>query len=91
MTSIRSSSGREIVLRSLAVVMNTTSDRSKGSSKKWSLKVAFCAASSTSSSAAEGSLRLSAPSLSISSSSSSGLQLPAFWMAAMMRPGMAPT
>ena len=80
-----------MVSRVLAVVMNSTSDRSKGTSRKWSRKVLFCSASSTSSRAEAGSPRWSLPSLSISSSSSRGLQLPACRTAAMMRPGMAPT
>ena len=75
----------------LAVVMKRTSDRSKGSSTKWSRKVAFCSASSTSSSAEAGSPRMSLPILSISSSKISGFLVPAWRTALMMRPGMAPT
>ena len=75
----------------LAVVMNSTSDRSKGTSRKLSRKVLFCSTSSTSSRADAGSPRWSRPSLSISSSRIRGLQLPAWLMAAMIRPGMEPT
>ena len=75
----------------LAVVMKSTSDRSKGSSRKLSRKVLFCSPSNTSSSAEEGSPWISEASLSISSNSSKGLLLPACLMAEMMRPGIAPT
>ena len=75
----------------LAVVINMTWDRSKGTSRKLSRKVAFCSPSSTSSRAEAGSPRWSRPSLSISSSRIRGLQLWAWLMAAIIRPGMAPT
>ena len=50
----------------------------------------FCAGSRISSSAAAGSPRKSRPSLSTSSSISTGLLTPARRIAWMMRPGMAP-
>ena len=74
----------------LAVVMNITRLRSTGTSRKWSRNEVFCSLSSTSSRADAGSPRMSLPSLSISSSTSSGFMAPARLMASMMRPGIAP-
>ena len=91
MTSMRSNSGCEMVCSELAVVMNSTLDKSKGSSMKWSLKVLFCAGSSTSSRAEDGSPRKSVVILSISSIKNTGLAVPASIMPRIMRPGIAPT
>ena len=55
MISMRSSSARSMVSVVLAVVMNKTPERSNGASRKWSRKWSFCAGSSASSSAEEGS------------------------------------
>ena len=54
-TSILSRSGRGMVSVVFAVVMNITFDRSKGTSRKWSVKSLFSSGSSTSSSAEAGS------------------------------------
>jgi hypothetical protein len=55
-----------------------------------SRNVEFCSGSSTSSSADAGSPWKPAPSLSISSSMSTGLRVPALRIAWMMLPGNAP-
>ena len=91
MTSIRSRSGAGIGSSMFAVAMKSTFERSNGTDRKWSLKSEFCSGSSTSSSAADGSPRKSAPSLSISSSMKTGLLVPACLSACTMRPGIAPT
>ncbi len=56
-----------------------------------SLNEKFCSGSSTSRSAADGSPRKSAPTLSISSSMKIGFRVPACFIPWMMRPGSAPT
>ncbi len=89
-TSIRSSNGRGMVSRVLAVAMKRALERSKSTSTKLSWNLWFCSGSRTSSNADDGSPLMSLESLSISSSSRSGLALPARLMASIMRPGIAP-
>ena len=91
MISIRSMSGFGMVFSELAVAMNRQSERSYGSSTKWSRKYRFCSGSSTSRSADDGSPCASRVSLSTSSSRMSGFLTPTCVSAVMMRPGMAPT
>mmetsp|Transcript_11486 Transcript_11486/g.29396 ORF Transcript_11486/g.29396 Transcript_11486/m.29396 type:complete len:200 (-) Transcript_11486:1262-1861(-) len=93
MTSIRSSSGAGMVSIELAVAMKRTLERSYGTVMYRSTKVEFCAGSSTSSIADDGSPETDEPRaiLSISSSSTTGsLPLTSFipWIS---RPGCDPT
>src|SRR5919202_1731383 len=87
---MRSRSGPGIVSATLAVAMKTTCDRSSSTSRQWSRNEWFCAGSRTSSSAALGSPRQSAPTLSTSSSMITGFIVPASRRARTRRPGSAP-
>ena len=88
---MRSRRGAGIFAGLFAVTIQKTRERSNGSSTKWSLNVQFCAGSSTSSSAADGSPWKSIAILSTSSSKNTGFFVPARRIPSMTRPGIAPT
>ena len=74
----------------IAVCGEPVGDKSKALVLKWSLKLLFCSASRTSSSADEGSPCASLVSLSISSSKISGFLTPACLIAFIILPGIEP-